>query len=373
MEESLRPRWLSVPVSLAACALLALPADFSPRAFTMRPELGLGFAMLVIIALIAARHLLLSRRLDRRNRELTDNLTQLRLAEQLAGLGRWCVDIASRQHRWSEEVCPIVGLPPQTPPTPALLERLMPEGLRQMETTFYRHRSDREPFVVEFEVESPERGTRLLRARASNSHSPEGVREQVFMVVQDVTEEYLRVLTAERARAEAIAREAEATRQANTDALTGLPNRRAAMAALDRAIIAARRGEGTIGLIVFDIDHFKQVNDSHGHVVGDRVLAEVGRIAARNAREGQMAARIGGEEFMMILAGAGEAAVGEAAERLRLAIETGTSLAPMPTVTVSIGQAMLRPRDTSLTLFARADAALYAAKRAGRNCVAQAA
>ncbi|MEZ5681975.1 MAG: sensor domain-containing diguanylate cyclase [Erythrobacter sp.] len=360
-------------VIIAIWALLALPAGLLLADGGAHPSLWLGIATIVPMMAIIVRHLMLSFRLDQKNRELSENLTQLQLAEQLAGVGRWSVDIPTRQHRWSEEVCAIVGVPIGTPPGADLLGKLMPDGLRQMETTFYSHRNDREPFVVEFEIENPHSGTRVLRAKARNSHSPEGAREQVFMVVRDVTEEYTRVATAERDRAEALAREEEARRLANTDALTGLPNRRAAMAALDRAIIAARAGRSGLGLIVFDIDHFKRVNDTHGHAVGDRVLAEVGRIAARNCREGQLAARVGGEEFLMILSDASEPAVSGAAERLRLAIEAGTALAPLPGVTVSLGRAMLGPGDTSLTLFARADEALYAAKKGGRNRVALAA
>ena len=369
----MRNRWLCLSVIIAIWALLALPAGVALAEGRAHARFWLIAATLVPMATVIVRHLVLSYRLDLRNRELSENLTQLQLAEQLAGVGRWSVDISTRQHRWSEEVCAIVGVPPDTPPCEELLAELLPEGLRQMETTFYSHRSDREPFVVEFEIENPSLGTRILRAKACNAHSPDGVREQVFMVVRDVTEEYTRVASAERDRAEALAREEEARQLANTDALTGLANRRAAMAAVDRAIVAARSCGGDLGLIVFDIDHFKLVNDTHGHTVGDRVLAEVGRIAARNSREGQMAARVGGEEFLLILTDAPEDAVAGAAERLRLAIEAGTALSPVPRVTVSVGRAMLGAGDTSLTLFARADEALYAAKRGGRNRVALAA
>lgn len=369
----MRHRWLCVLAIVGAWAAIALPAVAMLAARDMRPAQWLVLATLVPVVAMATRHFLLASRLHRRNRQLTKALTQLRRAEQLAGVGRWSVDIVTGQHRWSEEVCAILGLDPETPPSTELLVKIMPEGVVQLEATLASHINDREPYVVEFEVENPHLGTRVLRARACNSHSLAGEREQVFMVVQDVTEDYIRVAAAERDRAEARLREEEATRLAHTDTLTGLPNRRAAMAALDRAIVTARNCRGELGLILFDIDHFKQVNDRHGHAAGDRVLAEIGRIVARATRDGQLAARIGGEEFLMIVPGAPELATRGAAERLRLAIEAGTALASAPQVTVSVGQAMLGPGDTSLTLFARADEALYAAKRAGRNRVALAA
>lgn len=364
---------LRVSVLVVLWALFAVPAAKAVvrgSAFAV-PLLVLATLLPLAGAVLCNRVLVL--RFKRKNRALQEDITQMQRVEQLAGIGRWCIDLVTGRHRWSEEICTIVGIPPGSAPDDDLLSELMEDGLKQMEATFQTHQNDREPFVVEFEVEHPQDGTRILRARASNTFSPEGEREQVFMVVRDVTDEYARVASAERDRAEALAREEEAQRLANTDALTGLGNRRAAMVALDRAIMAARQSGDALGLILFDIDHFKRVNDTHGHAVGDRVLAEVGRITSRNARSGQFPARVGGEEFMLIMTGVPEPAVAGAAERLRLAIEAGTSMAPVPGVTVSIGRAMLAQGDTSLTLFARADAALYAAKRGGRNRVALAA
>ncbi|MDP4575734.1 sensor domain-containing diguanylate cyclase [Qipengyuania sp. G39] len=291
------------------------------------------------------------------------------LADELAGIGRLSFDPASGRHRWSREFCRIAGLPPMTAPDEACLEALMPQGLKQMRVTLARHAKDRETYTVEFEIENPQLGTRLLRARARNMFSPEGACEQVLMVVRDVTEDYSQVARIEEARAAAVREAEEARQQANTDALTGLANRRSAMQSLDREIMRARQSGEPLALLVFDVDHFKAVNDTHGHAQGDLVLAEMGGIIRRQKRDGQFAARVGGEEFLMILPGADGRAASAAAERLRLAIDHGTRMADAPSVTVSVGHAALGPGDTSLTLFARADEALYAAKRGGRNQV----
>ncbi len=189
------------------------------------------------------------------------------------------------------------------------------------------------------------------------------------MVVRDVTEEYSQVARIEQERAAALREAEEARQQANTDALTGLANRRSAMQALDREIMRARHSGDPLALLVFDVDHFKAVNDTHGHTQGDLVLTEIGRIIRQQKRDGQFAARVGGEEFLMILPGTNGRAASAAAERLRLAIDHGTRSSDAPSVTVSVGHAALVPGDTSLTLFARADEALYAAKRGGRNQV----
>jgi diguanylate cyclase (GGDEF)-like protein len=145
------------------------------------------------------------------------------------------------------------------------------------------------------------------------------------------------------------------------------------MAEIDRAIMVARRDKRPISLVVFDLDHFKAVNDTHGHVAGDRVLGKVARLAQLLVPEGGLAARFGGEEFVILLPDTGAQDACEFAERLRWTIETGSAVEEVKGVTASIGYASFEASDTSLTLFARADAALYEAKQGGRNQVRMAA
>ncbi|MBX7540219.1 sensor domain-containing diguanylate cyclase [Qipengyuania sphaerica] len=293
----------------------------------------------------------------------------LETAEGLAGFGRWCIEIEPRRHLWSEEMCHLAGLPAGTAPREDILERIMPEGLEQIETVICAHERDIEAFAIEFEVNHRDGKTSILRARARNVFAPDGTREQVFMVVRDVTTDY----ALQRDRDEAIERANQARREADTDALSGLANRRFVMAELDRAVVNARSDGEPLSVVVFDIDHFKQVNDRHGHPVGDKVIAMVAEIAGRQARELDTVGRIGGEEFMWLMPGCDSEAALCAAERLRWAVEAGTHSAPIPSVTISVGHAEIADADAALTLFARADEALYEAKRGGRNRVAQAA
>ena len=350
----------------ALSGLLAVMAMFSPGTVTSALLLAIAFALL-------AGNCLSNRKRARQIREdavkLRRNVDQLETAEGLAGYGRWCVEIEPRRHLWSEEMCHLAGLPPGTPPREDILGRIMPEGMAQIVMVLEAHAGDRKPFAIEFEVARPGAATRILRAKARNVFSGEGVREQVFMVVKDVSETY----ALRRDRDEALERAAQAQRDANTDALTGLANRRYTMAELDRAVMEARRDEKPLSVIVFDIDHFKQVNDRYGHPAGDKVIAMVGEIARRQAREFDIIGRIGGEEFLWILPDCVSEAALRAAERLRWAIEAGTHSAPIPSITISAGHAEIEAGDASLILFARADAALYEAKRGGRNRVARAA
>jgi diguanylate cyclase (GGDEF)-like protein len=160
---------------------------------------------------------------------------------------------------------------------------------------------------------------------------------------------------------------------ARTDALTGLPNRRALEDELARATARASRGGTALAALVIDVDRFKQVNDAHGHAAGDAVLAAVAARAAGALRAGDLLARIGGEEFAALLPGADLARAAEAGERIRAAIAAepvaagGLGLA----VSVSVGCAALGAGEPDgRALLARADQRLYEAKRAGRNRVA---
>jgi diguanylate cyclase (GGDEF)-like protein len=159
---------------------------------------------------------------------------------------------------------------------------------------------------------------------------------------------------------------------AETDPLTNLMNRRAFMAAAADAMRYYQRYNRSIATLIVDIDHFKRVNDHHGHAAGDAVIRRIGELIAQTLRETDKVARFGGEEFVVLLREVSEHDAHELAERIRLVIaETaipfdGKELA----VTVSIGCAAITGHDRDIEeLIERADRALYAAKAAGRNCI----
>lgn len=155
---------------------------------------------------------------------------------------------------------------------------------------------------------------------------------------------------------------------ANIDGLTGLLNRRAFSAQLN----AARDRGGLLSLILCDIDHFKAVNDTHGHPMGDAVLREVSQTLRRTLRSADVVGRYGGEEFAVLLEGASQRAALETAERLREAIAALTFQPPggLLRVTLSLGVASALPEDTDAEqLIKRADQALYRCKAEGRDCV----
>ena len=158
---------------------------------------------------------------------------------------------------------------------------------------------------------------------------------------------------------------AEVKHLATVDALTGLSNRRTFEATLQREIARGIRTGAPLSLLLVDVDHFKRVNDQHGHPVGDEVLRHVGRVLATHGREEDLPARYGGEEFAVILPGCPpEEALG-VAERLRVGI-AGCD-APVR-VTASVGAASLHSNaGDAASLIQAADAALYEAKETGRD------
>jgi two-component system cell cycle response regulator len=161
-------------------------------------------------------------------------------------------------------------------------------------------------------------------------------------------------------------------KQAVTDPLTGLRNRRYLDAHLPRLIAKAREQTQPLALLAFDLDRFKLVNDTFGHAAGDAVLKEFARRLGDNIRTVDLAARLGGEEFVVAMPDASLEAARMAGERVRAAVEApgfAHDGRPIP-VTVSVGVAALRPGDDGPgPLMARADAALYLAKETGRNRV----
>lgn len=151
--------------------------------------------------------------------------------------------------------------------------------------------------------------------------------------------------------------------EVRTDPLTGVNNRRGLDDALSGQFALKARYNSIFAVAMFDIDHFKQVNDQQGHLHGDRVLQELARVLDGAIRETDLIARYGGEEFIVVMPHTDLAGAATFAERLRALVESQLS------ITVSGGVAAAQEGDTQEALIARVDTALYSAKSAGRNCV----
>ncbi len=160
----------------------------------------------------------------------------------------------------------------------------------------------------------------------------------------------------------------ELERLSVTDRLTGLYNRRKLDETLESELQRSLRFEQTFSIILLDIDHFKRINDAHGHLVGDQVLIEVSRLLQANTRETDIVGRWGGEEFMIICAQTDQDGALRLAENLRKALQD-KRIAVVEQATASFGVCSYRSGELSAQLVERVDAALYTAKADGRNRV----
>lgn len=283
--------------------------------------------------------------------------------------GMMVVDKAIRCRYWNRQSEALFDLPPGFVHQGIAME----EVLRQIARNGIYGPGDVEDHVTRrlkiiggfqahaFELTRPDgRSLRIMGAPVMIEGEPEGL----VLLQEDITEHKNYQATLERL--------------ATTDHLTGLLNRRAFLDATEREIRRAHRYGQPLALIMLDVDHFKRINDGHGHPAGDEVLRRIAATCRGMLRDGDLMGRLGGEEFAITLVQPPLQVASAVAERLRKAVSElgiefgGERLA----VTISLGIAEVGEGITSLDhLISRADACLYTAKREGRNraCVAGAA
>ncbi len=173
------------------------------------------------------------------------------------------------------------------------------------------------------------------------------------------------------AQEEASLRAEELRRMALLDALTEVANRRYLEMLIHSRLAELERYGWHVGLLFVDVDHFKEVNDSHGHAVGDQALRMVARTLSSGARSFDVVGRWGGEEFVVLLVNVRPEELAAVAERLRVLVASASLDLPSGSlsVTVSMGATLAREDDTAETLVSRADRLMYRSKRTGRNCL----
>jgi diguanylate cyclase (GGDEF)-like protein/PAS domain S-box-containing protein len=221
-----------------------------------------------------------------------------------------------------------------------------------------------EPIEVEYRVVRPDGEVRWVLDRARPRRTPDG-RVMIDGVIADITDR-------RRAADELAAARDEADRRSRIDALTGVFNRGHFTETLAAELERAERGNAAVGLLIADIDHFKRVNDTYGHLVGDRVLAEIAGRLATAVRRYDTLARFGGEEFVVLVPDVRDLdALVATGEQLRGAVRGGpfTAGGSELAITISVGVALAFAGESADSLIGAADKALYAAKDAGRDCV----
>jgi diguanylate cyclase (GGDEF)-like protein len=229
---------------------------------------------------------------------------------------------------------------------------------------------------VQFDAERTEQLNRSLRSEnASRGAALEAAARERRLQGQVIVLGILLVLLLAALAARQLVKGRKLRVLAMTDDLTGLPNRRSIDAFLRDRVRSARRGGATLAGVAIDVDHFTRINDAHGHDAGDRVLARVARRVESVLRSEDRLGRVGGEEFLLVLPGTSAETAVDIAEKAREAVAGSgfDDIAQGLAVTISLGVAALEDGGgDGAGLSKRADAAMYRAKREGRNRVARA-
>ncbi|MFS2067479.1 diguanylate cyclase [Pseudomonas sp. CT11-2] len=235
----------------------------------------------------------------------------------------------------------------------AVFSRIHPQDSRRVRASIQVSADNLSPWREEYRVQLPERGLRWVRGEATPEELPGGgvLWHGYISDISDLkrVEEELRALSV-------------------TDSLTGIHNRRYFQERLTTEMARVERGGGELSVIMLDIDHFKRINDQHGHAVGDRVLQAVCERIGRRLRRTDVFCRLGGEEFMVLCPDID----GEQAHVLALELWQGLRSSPIDEVgivTASFGIASWRVGEGADALLLRADSGVYAAKQAGRDRV----
>lgn len=200
-----------------------------------------------------------------------------------------------------------------------------------------------------------------LRSLQKTTEKAYQAREEAFAQLEKI---YLEI---EKKQNEILEMNDELLKLSYTDKLTSIPNRRFFQEELERQVERFSTEGTKFSLLMVDIDHFKKVNDTFGHLVGDRVLIQLAEILTEEVRSEDQVARLGGEEFVVILPDTDAEQAMEQARRLNKAVET-RNWETIDPLTISIGVSTFLEADTEVTILNRADQALYKAKASGRNC-----
>ncbi|WP_181708590.1 putative bifunctional diguanylate cyclase/phosphodiesterase [Chthonobacter rhizosphaerae] len=275
---------------------------------------------------------------------------------RIARIGGWEYDVKARRLVWSDQIFRILDMPVGSPPPFETVTRFYADGDRDMVHAHMKAALTQGiPFEAEFKVITEQGRRRWVRCVCEAERTKTGV-SRLIGTIQDVTDQR--------------AAEEEVQYVATHDVLTGLPNRRVFQDRLEAGLAVGGR-DARHGLLMIDIDHFKEVNDGLGHHAGDALLAEVALRLRRSAGEGAIVARLGGDEFAVLILNLPNLAnldrvAGLVADSLSESVRYGDESIP---VTASIGVVIGRTGDGADQLLKDADIALYEAKTAGRNRV----
>jgi diguanylate cyclase (GGDEF)-like protein len=303
----------------------------------------------------------------------------LKLAQAMAHVGHWEVDVDTGEVRWSEETYRILGYEPgMLSPSYEAFTRAIHPADRQFVARHVDAARGGGGFDIEFRVVLPDARVRVLHGMGQMIQLESGPQRRILGTVQLVTpRERPELLGVLQDITNVKEMQWRLEQEARSDPLTGCANRRYFLELAGGEVARARRYPEEVSVLMLDLDHFKDINDRHGHAAGDLVLQRLVLTCRAALREEDAIGRLGGEEFAILLPQTGADRALEVAERLRVAVagvEIAADGGPPIRFTTSIGVATLAEGDLGVgALLARADRALYEAKSRGRNRVVGAA
>lgn len=314
-------------------------------------------------------------RIKEAEQSLRKSERSLTMAQAMAHLGHWELNVATGDVRWSDEAYRILGYDPAHPVAgcDTLFRAIHPDDKERVAGCIEDARKGGS-FDIEFRVVLPDGRLRTIHGMGElivlGNHSP----PRIIGTLQDVTApEWTELLGVIQDITEHKELQRKLEQEARTDALTGCASRRYFLELAELELARARRYAGEVSVLMLDLDRFKAINDQYGHAVGDLVLQRLVEVCQANLRIEDSVGRLGGEEFAILLPETDSRKALEVSERLcRAVAATEVALegkAPLH-FTASIGAATLAPEDFGIgKVLGRADLALYEAKSAGRNRV----
>ena len=298
--------------------------------------------------------------------QLRENGYILAESQRIGHIGSWHYDL-KRQLSWSDETYRIYRVSPDsfTPTVEALVSLIHADDRQAMEAWITACAAGEKPGPLEFRIVTPDGSIRFLNGDGELQYDAENRPSHMVGLVQDISEYKNLELELRKSKA-------QFEEMSRMDPLSGLYNRRAFSEMVGTEFRRCKRFGSPASLLMIDIDHFKQINDTFGHEAGDRALVSLASTLKTMARTTDIPARYGGEEFLFLLIGANLSGAMETAERIREEV----SLVTIPSdsgdvrITVSIGVASFDDDDTDWNdALRRADLAMYRAKQLGRDKV----
>ena len=324
------------------------------------------FYLLALLACALPVGVIVSDR-KRQESELRDNRDLLQSAATLSAMGHWRFEPDTGRVIWSDEFRELFAVPDGADlRSRDVLSAVHPADAPRVRDILQKALFSHETFAFEARIVAQDGKLKHVATRGKVDMDGDRV-SAMFGIVVDISERVILTQKLHRARARAEKKAREAQTAAETDALTGVANRRKAMAVLENAGALAEAGGKGFSIILIDADNFKAINDTHGHDAGDRVLKKIAQVGQACLRPTDTFARYGGEEFLAILPGADGQHVHRVAERLRRSVSETRFDLDGHDVTISLGIATWQQGSDSTHLLQAADMALYQAKDAGRN------